>query len=132
VAGVRWEPVARLRRRMLPGVLLALGLPALASCSTAARTGQGTVTGMIADNGGPPRQGGGQACGGTVPPVNICLQPDTISFVSVAGSRTIYTTGRFRVKLPPGDYRVNSRCESTSVVVLAGQTATVNLWCQIR
>src|ERR1019366_2393575 len=80
VAGVRWEPVARLRRRMLPGVLLALGLPDLASCSTAARTGQATVTGMLPDNGGPPRQGFGQACGCTVPPVNICLQPDTISF----------------------------------------------------
>jgi hypothetical protein len=119
-------------RRVVPAVLLALALPLLASCSSAPQ-GQGTVVGMLADNGGQAEPNGGQACGGGGPAhplLHLCLQSGTISF-SGPENRTVPTTGQFRVTLPAGTYQVKSQCETITVSVIPDKTVTADLWCQI-
>jgi hypothetical protein len=93
----------------------------------------GTVAGAVLLNGGPPRPGGGQACGGTVPPVHLCYGSGTLTFTSATQSRAVRVSGPFRIELAAGTYLVSGPCDGgVTVDVIAGQTVTVIRWCQIR
>lgn len=86
---------------------------------------------MIANNGGPLRPDGGSGCGGTVAPVNFCPAQGPITFVGPVTQTVATSNGHFHVDLPPGTYQVSSHCGSTTVDVVAGKTANLDLWCQI-
>jgi len=97
--------------------------------STVATAPTATVTGSLALAGGPVG-----ACGIQ----DLCLQKGTISFEMGTYVLRVRSKGRFRVTLTPGVYRVegtpngNRRpCETKRLVVKAGSTSSVRLWCQI-
>jgi hypothetical protein len=97
--------------------------------STVATARTGTITGFLSLAGGPP---------GACDPQHLCLQRATFSFTMGAYVRRIHSRGRFDVRLNPGVYEVAGTatghrrpCETKRLVVKAGITSSVRLWCQI-
>src|SRR5215475_15168623 len=125
----------------LLGGLLLTGLAAGCASAAAQPPASGHLAGRLVMEGGPLGPGGKQpgerAMSGTVTVTSAGHQPVTV---------TVGTSGTFSVPLPPGRYQVSGRSpdvmevdggrsrelpcsQPTSVVVSAGNTATVTLAC---
>ena len=98
--------------------------------STVATPRTGTVAGFLSLAGGPR---------GACDPQHLCLvRRATFSFTMGAHVQRVHSRGRFDVRLDPGVYEVagaptgnRQPCETKRLVVEAGRTSFVKLWCQI-